>query len=72
LERLEIYNLAAQSHVKISFDNPVYTGNTDAIGVLNILESVRNLNLYRFIAKPAKGKTERNFRKSILLIDDDQ
>ena len=37
----EIYNLAAQSHVKISFDQPGFTTNADAIGVLNILESVR-------------------------------
>ena len=37
----EVYNLAAQSHVKISFDQPAFTTNADAIGVLNILESVR-------------------------------
>jgi len=37
----EIYNLAAQSHVKISFDQPGFTTNADAIGVLNILEAVR-------------------------------
>jgi len=37
----EIYNLAAQSHVKISFDQPGFTTNADAIGVLNILESIR-------------------------------
>ena len=37
----EIYNLAAQSHVKISFDQPGFTTNSDAIGVLNILESIR-------------------------------
>jgi GDPmannose 4,6-dehydratase len=37
----EVYNLAAQSHVKISFDQPGFTTNADAIGVLNILESVR-------------------------------
>ena len=38
---LEIYNLAAQSHVKVSFDMPIYTGQVDAIGVANILECVR-------------------------------
>jgi len=37
----EIYNLAAQSHVKISFDQPAFTTNADALGVLNILESIR-------------------------------
>jgi len=38
----EIYNLAAQSHVRISFDQPIYTANTVAIGTLNLLESVFN------------------------------
>ncbi|MBQ2332511.1 MAG: GDP-mannose 4,6-dehydratase [Prevotella sp.] len=37
----EIYNLAAQSHVKVSFDVPEYTAETDAIGVLRLLEAVR-------------------------------
>lgn len=37
----EIYNLAAQSHVQVSFDSPEYTADTDAIGVLRILEAVR-------------------------------
>ncbi len=37
----EIYNLAAQSHVKISFENPEYTGNTNGLGVLRILEAIR-------------------------------
>ena len=40
-ERLEIYNLAAMSHVKVSFDMPEYTANTDGIGVLRLLESIR-------------------------------
>jgi GDPmannose 4,6-dehydratase len=39
----EIYNLSAQSHVKVSFELPSYTGQVDALGVLNILEAVRNL-----------------------------
>ena len=37
----EIYNLAAQSHVRISFDQPIYTAQTVAIGVMNLLESIR-------------------------------
>ena len=37
----EIYNLAAQSHVQVSFDVPEYTANTDALGTLRILEAVR-------------------------------
>ena len=41
----EIYNLAAQSHVQVSFDSPEYTADVDAIGVLRILEAVRLLGL---------------------------
>ncbi len=41
----EIYNLAAQSHVQVSFDVPEYSGDVDAIGVLRILEAVRILDL---------------------------
>lgn len=41
----EIYNLAAQSHVHVSFDVPEYSSETDAIGVLRILEAIRILNL---------------------------
>jgi len=41
----EIYNLAAQSHVKVSFETPEYTANTDAIGTLRILEAIRLLGL---------------------------
>jgi GDPmannose 4,6-dehydratase len=41
----EIYNLGAMSHVKVSFDTPEYTANTDGIGTLRILEAVRLLNL---------------------------
>lgn len=41
----EIYNLAAQSHVKVSFDIPEYTANVDALGTLRILEAVRLLGL---------------------------
>ena len=41
----EIYNLGAQSHVKVSFDSPEYTAQTDALGPLRILEAVRILNL---------------------------
>ncbi|MDR0413314.1 MAG: GDP-mannose 4,6-dehydratase [Dysgonamonadaceae bacterium] len=41
----EIYNLAAQSHVKVSFDTPEYTANVDGLGTLRILEAVRLLGL---------------------------
>lgn len=41
----EIYNLGAQSHVKVSFEMPEYTGQTDALGTLRVLEAVRLLGL---------------------------
>ena len=41
----EIYNLAAQSHVAVSFETPEYTANTDAMGPLRLLEAIRLLNL---------------------------
>ncbi|MFA7013749.1 MAG: GDP-mannose 4,6-dehydratase [Desulfobacterales bacterium] len=42
---VEIYNLAAQSHVQVSFETPEYTANVDALGALRILEAIRILNL---------------------------
>jgi len=44
----EVYNLGAQSHVKVSFETPIYTANTDALGTLRLLEVVRTMK------KPAK------------------
>ena len=41
----EIYNLGAQSHVKVSFETPEYTGQTDALGTLRVLEAVRLLGM---------------------------
>ena len=41
----EIYNLGAQSHVAVSFESPEYTANSDAVGTLRILESIRSLDL---------------------------
>ena len=43
----EIYNLAAQSHVKVSFEEPEYTANSDALGALRILEAIRILKLVK-------------------------
>jgi len=39
----EIYNLGAQSHVRVSFDQPVYTVQTDALGTMNLLEAIRDI-----------------------------
>ena len=41
----EIYNLAAQSHVQVSFETPEYTANADAVGTLRILEAIRILGM---------------------------
>src|SRR5438105_14184857 len=41
----EIYNLAAQSHVQVSFETPEYTANSDALGTLRLLEAIRILHL---------------------------
>jgi GDPmannose 4,6-dehydratase len=43
----EIYNLAAQSHVQVSFETPEYTANADALGTLRLLEAIRILNIER-------------------------
>ena len=45
MDRLEIYNLAAQSHVKVSFEMPEYTADADAFGTLKLLEAIRSNNL---------------------------
>ena len=61
----EIYNLAAQSHVQVSFDAPEYTANVDAVGVLRILEAVRTNHLehtcriYQASTSELYGKVEQ-------------
>ena len=45
LDRLEVYNLAAQSHVQVSFEIPEYTADADAFGTLKLLEAIRHNNL---------------------------
>lgn len=49
MQRLEVYNLAAQSHVKISFEMPEYTADTCAFGTLKLLEAIRNSNLEKVV-----------------------
>ena len=59
----EIYNLAAQSHVAVSFETPEYTANADAIGTLRILEAIRILGLEKktryYQASPGPIRTIR-------------
>ena len=58
----EFYNLAAQSHVKISFEIPYYTGQVDAIGTLNVLEAIRthspSTRLYQASTSELYGKVQ--------------
>ena len=54
----EIYNLAAQSHVAVSFEVPEYTANADALGALRILESIRANNLEKFTKFYQAGTSE--------------
>ena len=61
----EIYNLAAQSHVQVSFETPEYTANCDALGTLRMLEAIRILNLedkikfYQASTSELFGKTRK-------------
>ena len=54
----EIYNLGAQSHVKVSFEVPEYTANVDAIGTLRILDAIRSLKLKKKIKFYQAGTSE--------------
>lgn len=62
MERLEIYNLAAQSHVKISFEMPEYTADVDAFGTLKLLEAIRSNNLEK-ITRFYQASTSELFGK---------
>ena len=65
----EIYNLAAQSHVKVSFDIPEYTANSTALGSLRILEAIKNLNLkkikyYQASSSEMFGRQKKNISQN--------
>ena len=68
----EIYNLAAQSHVQVSFDNPEYTANVDALGALRILDSIKSAKLikktkfYQAGTSEMYGDTKNKFQKKKL------
>ena len=67
----EIYNLAAQSHVAVSFEQPEYTANSDALGTLRILEAIRLLNLvkhtkfYQASTSELYGKIKEQFQSEV-------
>jgi GDPmannose 4,6-dehydratase len=61
----EVYNLAAQSHVRISFDQPIYTANVTGVGTLNLLEAVRLVSPHSKIYQASSSEMFGN------TIDDD-
>lgn len=71
----EIYNLAAQSHVQVSFDTPEYTANVDAIGCLRILESIKSAKLikktkfYQAGTSEMYGNTKDRFQNEKTLLE---
>ena len=66
----EIYNLAAQSHVAVSFEEPEYTGNSDALGTLRILEAIRNQKLKQ--TKFYQASTSELFGNSVTTSQSEQ
>jgi len=62
---LEVYNLAAMSHVKISFDMPEYVSNIDGLGTLRLLESLRNCNIILNKIKFYQASTSEMFGKVV-------
>ncbi len=59
----EIYNLGAQSHVKVSFETPEYTANSDALGTIRMLEAIRTLNMEKKV-RFYQASTSEMFGKS--------
>jgi hypothetical protein len=62
MSRLEVYNLAAQSHVKVSFEMPEYTADTDAFGTLKLLEAIRS-NKLEYITRFYQASTSELYGK---------
>ncbi len=62
--RIEVYNLAAQSHVKVSFEQPEYTANVDALGTLRLLEAIRMSGFPPDIFRFYQAGTSEMFGKS--------
>jgi GDPmannose 4,6-dehydratase len=60
----EIYNLAAQSHVQVSFETPEYTANADALGALRLLEALRILNMTKKV-KFYQASTSELYGKAV-------
>ena len=65
LDRLEVYNLGAMSHVKISFEMPEYTGDVDAIGTLRLLESIRTSGIPNEKVRFYQASTSEMFGKVV-------
>ena len=65
LERLEVYNLAAMSHVKVSFDMPLYTCDADAMGVLRLLEALRTCGIPNERIRFYQASTSEMFGKVV-------
>ena len=63
----EIYNLAAQSHVQVSFETPEYTANVDAFGTLRMLEAIRTLGIEKNI-KFYQASTSELFEKALEIL----
>ena len=63
IERIEVYNLAAMSHVKVSFDLPEYTANIDSLGTLRLLESLRKCKINIYKIKFYQASTSEMFGK---------
>ena len=65
LERLEVYNLAAMSHVKVSFELPEYSGDINGLGTLRLLESIRNSGL-KDVARFYQASTSELYGKVVV------